>query len=40
MSSQLVVPVVVARSEGLLDDEVLAKPSTPLLDDASNLVKA
>lgn len=39
MSGQIVVPVVVARSESLLNDEVLAKPSTPLLDDNNNLVK-
>ncbi|MER7081693.1 Na+/H+-dicarboxylate symporter [Saccharopolyspora kobensis] len=32
VAGQIVVPTVVARSEGILDDEVLAKPSTPLVD--------
>ncbi|MDA3647830.1 dicarboxylate/amino acid:cation symporter [Saccharopolyspora indica] len=32
VAGQIVVPTVVARSEGILDDEVLARPSTPLGD--------
>ncbi|MBB5155108.1 dicarboxylate/amino acid:cation symporter [Saccharopolyspora phatthalungensis] len=40
VAGQIVVPVVVARTEGLLDDDVLARPSTPLVDDDSVLAKA
>ncbi|QUH04898.1 dicarboxylate/amino acid:cation symporter [Saccharopolyspora erythraea] len=37
VAGQIVVPTVVARTEGLLDDEVLAAPSAPpLLDDSSD----
>nr|WP_218888756.1 dicarboxylate/amino acid:cation symporter [Saccharopolyspora hordei] len=39
VAGQIVVPTVVARSEGLLDDEVLARPSTPLVDSAEELAR-
>ncbi|PXY37285.1 dicarboxylate/amino acid:cation symporter [Prauserella flavalba] len=41
VAGQIVVPTVVARSEGLLDDDVLNTPSTPpLLSDTGEAAKA
>src|SRR5690606_1032009 len=41
VAGQIVVPVLVSRSEGLLDDEVLNSPTTPpLLDDTGTAPSA